>query len=327
MAGVAKKRYEAQLEGVEELRHVADPEAAVEPLRKALKNRNNYMAGKAAGVAAALGLGALIPDLLEALDRFYAAGSDPQCWAKNALIDALAELGHGDSGVYLRGMQHIQKEAVWGGSVDTAGSLRARCAVALVSCRDLRDIALLGHLVEALADPEKTVRAEAARAIGRVERGEAALLVRLKALLGDEEPEVMGACFSAVLGIEGSEGIAFVKRFLDGSVHGDAAGEAALALGMMRSAEAFAVLRERFDRERDPALLATVLTGIALTGQAEANEFLIGVVGKGSRGAADALEALGSARLSEEERGRLKAAVEASGDERLRAAFSRRFGR
>ncbi len=323
---MARKRYEAQLEAVDELRHVADPALAVEPLTKALRDHNNYLVGRAARVVAALALADLIPQMLAALERFYAEGSDAQCWAKNALVDALAELGHGDSAVYLRGLKHVQMEAVWGGRVDTAGPLRARCAVALVSCRELRDTVLLGHLVEALADPEKAVRAEAAKAIGRVERAEAALLVRLKALVGDVEPEVLGACFSAVLGIEGKGGIAFVRRFLDGSVHGDAAAEAALALGMTRSAEALAALRDQVDRERDPLLLAAVLTGVALTGLAEANEFLIGLVARGGRGSLEAVEALGSARLSEEERQRLWAVAEADGGESVRAAVRKKFG-
>jgi aminopeptidase N len=323
---VARKQYDAQLEAIERLRH-ADPATAAEPLRKALRNRSNYLVAKAAGAAAALGLGGLIPDLLAALDRFYAEGSDPQCWAKNALVDALAELAHTDSAVYVRGLKHVQMEAVWGGKADAAGPLRARCAVALPACRELRDIDLLRHLVDALADPEKTVRAEAARAISRVNREEAALVVRTWALTGDPEPEVVGACLAAVLEIEGGAGIRFVERFLDEDRYRHAAAEAALVIGLLRSAEAFAVLKEKWAHERDPALRAALLTGIALTGLPDAASFLIGLVAEGSQRGADALEALGSARLTEDERARLKTAVEASGEARLRADYEKRFAR
>ena len=187
---MSKKAFQAQLAALDQLRD-ADPSLAAEPLLKALSNPSNYLVAKAAAIAAELGLRALIPDLLAAFDRFFTT-DDPQCWAKNALIDALAGFEHGDSEVYLRGLKHVQMEAVWAGSVDTAGPLRARCALALVACKDLSDHRLLGHLIEVLVDPDKTVRVEAARAIGRVDRPEAALLLRLKTLTSDAEPEVLG---------------------------------------------------------------------------------------------------------------------------------------
>ena len=51
---------------------------------------------------------------------------------------------------------------------DTAGTLRATCALALVQCRRLTNDELLAHLVDLLADKDKTVRAEVARAIEQV---------------------------------------------------------------------------------------------------------------------------------------------------------------
>ena len=115
-------------------------------------------------------------------------------------------------------------EPVYGSHVDTAGPLRGRCALALVQCKELSDLKVLEYLIEVLVDEDKTVRVEAARAIGRIDRTEAALLLRLKALSGDEEPEVMGACFSSILAIEGRGGFSFVSRFLDKG--DDAAAEA-----------------------------------------------------------------------------------------------------
>jgi hypothetical protein len=163
------------------------------------------------------------------------------------------------------------------------------------------------------------VRVEAARAIGRLSRPEAALLLRLRALVGDEEPEALGACFSALLSIEGRAGIDFVERFLGAG--GDAGTEAALAIGLTRTPEAFAVLKARWERERDASFAAILLSAIALTRQTEAMDFLLQLVETDSASAAAAISALVSAGPSRELRARIEAAVEASGNEDLRAAL------
>ncbi len=103
--------------------------------QKALKDRSNYLVSKAAASVGELRLTALIPDLLRSFDRFMLdpAKTDPQCWAKNAIVKALKDLNHDDPAVFLRGVGHVQMEAVWGTSVDTALTLRgAFCALALV---------------------------------------------------------------------------------------------------------------------------------------------------------------------------------------------------
>src|SRR5436190_529244 len=134
-----KKKFEEQLAALETLRESAGAPATVDSLRKALANRNNYVAAKASKITVELGLKSLLPDLLSAFDRFFIdpVKSDPQCWAKNALVQALAALGHDESAVFIRGLRHIQMEPVWGGQEDTAAALRGNCALALVACRDL----------------------------------------------------------------------------------------------------------------------------------------------------------------------------------------------
>ena len=88
------------------LRNIAE-DARIEPLRKALGNRNNFVVAKAADLLRESQLEQLIPELLTAFDRFFEnpGKSDPQCWAKNALSRALAALQHHDPDVFLRGMQ------------------------------------------------------------------------------------------------------------------------------------------------------------------------------------------------------------------------------
>jgi hypothetical protein len=320
---MSRRNFERQLASLELLRQ-SGPAAAESGLRKALSNRNNYIAAKAAKIAAELGLATLVPDLLAALDRFFTdpVHSDPKCWAKDAIVTALASLGHTDPAPFLRGFRHVQMEPVWGGREDTAGTLRGHCAGALVACGSLSTLELLRHLTEVLADPEKAVRVEAAKAIGRVNTPEGALLLRLRALAGDPHSEIVGACFSALLSIEGEEGIAFVSRFLDAG--GETAEEAALALGLMRDAGAFRVLRDRYERESKSALAAVLLSAIAFTRLPEATEYLTGLVEADSAGA-EAIQALAGAGLPQEVRARTAAAVNASGSAALRAAYEKYF--
>ena len=120
-----KKKFEQQLADLEELRASAGDASTPDRLRKALADRNNYVVARAARITEEVGVRALIPDLLSAFDRFFIdpVKSDPQCWAKNALVQALASLDHNDSTVFLRGLRHVQREPVWGGQGDTAAAL------------------------------------------------------------------------------------------------------------------------------------------------------------------------------------------------------------
>ena len=289
MAG--KRRFEEQLAALEQLRQ-QPREAALKPLRKALAQRSNYLVAKAADLVRDLYVTELIPDLVAAFDRFFAnpLKSDPQCWAKNAISKALAGLEYEEADVYLRGMRHIQLEPVWNGHSDTATTLRATCALALVPCRSLSETQLLNYLLELFADREKSVRAEAARAVASVGTPSAALLLRLRAVLGGDEPEVLGACYNGILSIEGTAAIGWVSRFLTAA--DDAAAEAGLAIAADRSPEAFAALRDRFLEERDPWFLGVLLSGIALTRQEAAIDFLLELIRKQSPHAEAAVDAL-----------------------------------
>jgi hypothetical protein len=322
---MAKKNFDQQLAALEGLRQQPPSASSGEAVRKGLANANNYIVSKAAQIAEEQGATALIPDLLSCLDRFYvnASKTDPQCWAKNALISALAGLGHFDSAVYLRGLRHVQMEAVWDGQRDTAGPLRQKCALALTECRDLSDPTILSHLIELFIDREKPVRVEGARAIGRIDREEAALLLRLNALKGDREPEVVGACFSALLGIQGDAGIGFVSGFLERG--GEVAEEAALAIGATRSLRAFQVLKGDWDRGRNPSLAKMLLAAMALTRQTEAVDFLLQLIASDGAQASAAIEALATAALPEEVRLQAAAAVEATGNPHLRHVFAEYF--
>lgn len=293
-------------------------------VKKMLGNRSNLLVAKAARLAEENGLAQLVPGLVAAFERFFnnPEKTDPQCWAKNALSHALMRLDYRDKSVFLRGLHHHQMERAWGGRSDSAAELRANCAHALVACDDLDNSGLLLLLLDLLVDEDKSVRVEAARAIGQI-GALAAPVLRLRALIPDEEPEVSAACFGALLAIERDEAIPFVARFLDKG--DDAAGEAAFALAETHSPLALAELMKRRSDVHDPWFASVLLRAIALTRLPEAADFLIAMIAGDRREAPMAIEALGNAAPSEELRVRVRQAVESAGSGELERAFQAHF--
>ena len=287
----ARHSFDAELAALRRLREAA-PEAARPQLARALKGRNNYLAAKAAELVLHHQLADLEPELAAAFGRFLenAAKVDPQCWAKNALAKALAGFGYQEPELFLAGMGHVQMEPVWGGSADTAGPLRGTCALALVQCRALSSHQALLHLTPLFADKEVAVQANAARAVEQVGTDTAALLLRLRAELGSGEPELLGACYSGVLALEGSAAVPWAARFL--APEDDLAAEAALALAQSRLPEAWEVLRACYARARDARFRGVVLTAIALLRQEAAVAWLLEMAAGEGRHAGEAQRAL-----------------------------------
>jgi len=307
--------------------HPPDAEG-IERVRKALGNQNNYLVAKAARIVSDYALAELLPEVLSAFTRFFIdpVKSDPQCWAKNALVKALVKLECRDAAVYLRGLRHTQEEPVWGGQSDTAGALRGTCTHALVACDGLSNPQLLDLLLEPLVDPDKTVRMEAARAIGHVGGVSAALLLKLRVLLRKEEPEVLGACFSALLSMDHSDKpgtIALVGEFLDDDE--EAAAEAAFALAEIHEPAALAVLIKRRRKGADTWFASALDQAIVLTRLPEGLDFLLGVVGEDVRQATSALEAISRVHNSPEVLARVAASVARADSERVESAFRQFF--
>ena len=305
---------------------IALDEDSTKYLRKALTHRNNFLVSKAAKLVADAELFALLPEILTAYDRFFldASKSDPQCWAKHALVKTLVKLEHRQKDAYLRGLRHHQMEGSYGGLTDTAGALRGACTHALVNCPGISDADLLTILLEPLVDSDKTVRIEAARAIGQVGGPSAALLLRLRALLGPAvgdkaEPEVLGAVYSALLSVEGASAVALVAAALkEGD---DLAAEAAFALADLHSAEALAALTMRLRAGADTWFGSVLLSAIALTRLPEAIDFLLALISQDSRQAPAAIEAIGRIAPNAELRARIQQAVAQAGSPRLDQAF------
>lgn len=303
---MAVRKVEQEIEGLNRLRDAAEDEA-IAGLRKALRDRVNLMTAKAAKIAAERRLSALAPDLAQAFERLMEkpVERDPQCWGKTAVVNALVAMEHRESAVYVRGLRHIQLEASWGEPQDSAGVLRGECAAALPGCVDLSRGDVLRLLVEALCDKEFTVRVEAVRALAQMQGDEAALVLRLKARMGDEEGAVVGQAFDALLALEGGAAIDFVADFLRSGKQRE---EAALALGASRMEQAARVLREAWEHARERDFRGVLLRAISASRQDEAIAFLIGLVERGGEDGDAAFEALKLHRDSAEIWRRVEAA-------------------
>jgi len=268
------RRIEQDLAKLSELRRT-NPADALPQLRKALGDRVNLVAAKAAEIAADLRLLDLIPDLLLAFNRFFenAAKSDPQCWGKNAIARALKEMEYNTAQPFLRGAAHVQLEPVWGGVQDTAGPLRGICLLALPGCADILREEVMRHLVNALTEADAAVRGDAARALGAMGGDESALVLRLKARVGDDEAAVTGQALESLLIVERAQALPFVKGFLD-RIGGAAAEEAALALGNSRMAGAVDALLEAWQQAMGEEYREALLRGLSLSRDDRAVEFL-----------------------------------------------------
>jgi len=151
----------------------------------------------------------------------------------------------------------------------------------------------------------------------------AALLLRLRALLGKDEPEVLGAVYSSLLSLDGASAIPLVAGALeDGD---DISAEAAFALADLRTQEALAALLARLRAGADAWFTSVLLSAIALTRLPEAIEFLVATIARGAREAPEAIEAIGRSAPSAELRARVEQAVEQADSLRLRQAFREHF--
>jgi len=179
-------------------------------------------------------------------------------------------------------------------------------------------------LVDLLVDPEKVARVAAVQAIEGVGSVAAVPLLRLKARVGDEEPDVTCECLTALLRRE-PDAVPFVAEFLRGGDEPIQEG-AALALGETRRPEAFEVLRACAADESSGSLQGAVLLGIAMLRLPSAIDFLVGLIPEVHNKRA-AVSALAIHRHNEPIRERVAAAVAALKDAELTAWFPKNFSR
>jgi HEAT repeat protein len=216
-------------------------------------------------------------------------------------------------------------EPVWGGQSDSAPTLRGACALALINCQ-LDDLSLLAQLTHGLADPAKPVRIDTAVAIAQLGRTEGALLLRLKTLLGDTEPEVLGQCFSSLLSLSPRESVQFIGEFLKAPSE-DIQQEAAGALAQSGQTEAIEHLTRFWEERLSPEMRRALLIHFASSPMPELSEFVLSVVeNERSELSAHALAALATSRHRTNLAGRISAVVNERRDPNLRRIFEREFG-
>jgi HEAT repeat protein len=236
-------RLEDRLAAVERI--AAAPDAAeLALLRQVLRGKSGLLVAAAARVVGEIPVDDLVDDLAPAFANLLErpVERDPGCRGKAQIARTLIQLERWSAGVFERGVGHVQREPVWGGTEDTAAELRGICGIAYA--RFARHDAL-EVIAELLADKERAARAGAAQALGDSGRPDAVPLLRYKALLGDDEPVVLATCFSSMLALAPGDSLPFVARFLDGE--SERAGLAALALAEARLEEAIPILRRWCD--------------------------------------------------------------------------------
>ena len=315
---MARRDLEDSLERLAALR--ADPEAqdAAATLREILASRSSHALGRAAEVAAELHLHELVPELVAAFDRMMEdpIRRDPACRGKTGLVEALQLLDAAEADVYRRAIRHVQLEPVFGGKQDTAPELRGAAARGLVRMNHPDALLLLAEL---LADPEPAARRAAARAVAYHGGLGSLPLLRLKALTGDADPDVVGDCLLALLQISPDDSLSFVERFLQG----EWAEIALFALGESRAPGALPRLQRFFEGTADPDLSRSALVAIAMLRSDEAIEWLLArIAGEPGPIARQAVEAFGIHRTDERLVARVRDCVDARQDVDLHACFA-----
>jgi HEAT repeat protein len=270
---MANLKIEEQLEQLDLLGRASAIEA-IKGLRKGLADRVNVVVAKAARIASTRRMTELVPDLLKTFDTLLITPDrDPQCWGKNEIVKTLVDLDYSDSSPFLRGLKHVQMEPIWGRRVDTAGTLRGRCLLALVQATDLPRADKLREFVAALTDAEHEVRTDAIRALEQLAGNDCELLLRLKASVGDEESQVTGQAIESVLKLGGEPALPFAASFLL-SARDDVRQEAALALGASHLSGSLDILKKATEKAREESFRRAILTAIGTSREEGAMEFL-----------------------------------------------------
>lgn len=248
-------------------------------LAKLLDSKHSVIVAGAAPLVAEDRLVELIPALIKAFDRFLANGdkNDKGCAAKFAIVNALCALNHREPETYLAGLRCVQLEPGFGGSSDTAGELRGRCAIALA---EMAHPSIVIDIAPLLADKDGQTRVGAARALGVIASEGAAGTLRLKLLLGDEEPAVLTECAAALLAISARDHAAFVISALQAAKKDDVIEAILVALGECRDSAIVEPLKQMYAAARiepDRRAALRILARLRVDG---AHEALLDIIEK-----------------------------------------------
>ena len=190
---------------------------------------------------------------------------DPGCEGKEAILRTLIGWEADVPDLYIQAAQWQQRAPVLGGSVDVAGECRGLAAVGIAITQPGGPEAALARIIELVVDEAPATRVRAAQALGLWRGPEAAPLLRLKALMGDEVGEVMGEVCLGLLRQGGDSGghVAFVARFLENE-DTRIVEAAAMALGESRQAAALSAMSAAWERLACDPIRASITMAIAL---------------------------------------------------------------
>ena len=315
---------EAALNAIAQLRLADSPDDIAKQLHPFFSNRSNLVVAKAAKLAGELRLSGLIPDLVAAFDRLWVnpAKLDKRCAATTEIVNALYELDYTEPDIYLRGIRHVQKEASFGPPVDVAAKLRGMCAQGLLRTRSADGMAAA---VDLLVDPEPPARLGAVRALGSNGGEAGALLLRLKVLAGDKDPEIIGECFTALIAAGKEQAVPFVAGYMEAD--DELIAEAAIwALGQSRQTAALAVLKEKWERTVERSVRKVLVAALAASRLEEAVDYLVLQLRSADiRSAEDILTALSNYAGAESQRQLVAAAVQERDEPAVTKLFKQHF--
>jgi len=316
------RSLEAKLARLKQLRDVPHSADVVRELRAGLGDASGFVVAQAAELVTEANGAELTANLLAAFDRLMVdpVKRDKLCKGKIAIAEALNRIEYPKIDLFLRAVRYVQMEPVWGGQQDSAGPLRAACGFGIVRLDRLCAPLLL---VDLLADPERPVRVAAAQALAHCVASTALPLLRLKARLGDTEPEVTSECFSSLLQMGAADAVPFIVEFLEARDDG-VRGAALLALGESRQPEAFDHL-VRFWKRPLRDLCDETLLAFALLRLPAATDFLLSLIGESPDVSAAAVAALAVLRHDSQVKQRTEEAVQRAGGPALRKLFEEKF--
>ncbi|MEL6611865.1 MAG: hypothetical protein AAFQ53_07205 [Bacteroidota bacterium] len=226
-------------------------------IRRALDNRSAHVVAAAIRGLSERDLQAYAPHVAKAfLERLPAdQATDTGAVAKRAAVTALLDWHVWDGDLYEVASRVVHLVPVWGASEDAGAAIRGLGVQGLALSRDAR---VWPRLADLLADSERDARLGAVAAAAQLGTPEAASLLRLRARLGDPDPEVDEANLSALFSLDPTA-VQEVGAAVVADLRGGRAESAALALGSTATADAIGVLVEAARRPLSPDAVYTAL--------------------------------------------------------------------
>lgn len=280
-------RTEDALERLRTLEQEAPTAEGIGELRKLIRHRSSHVAGRACDLVSAWKAESLVSDLEGAFDRFMKnpVKTDPGCTGKLAIVRCLTDLEYPASERFLTGARHVQLEPAYEGPVDTAPGLRGACG---------RGLAVIQHPdvytehTALLMDAEPETRRIAIQTLAWLGSEQSELLLRMKVLATDPEPDVLGAAFQALMEVAPDRSFEFVASYLENDDLAIAEG-AALSLGESKSQEAFLRLKSAWEESLVEPFRQMLALPVALVRSDESFDLLVQCIESASKGTALAI--------------------------------------